>query len=613
MRKITATLILVLVLIYSKNGIGQCIPCDAGTTSFPVNFSSTPDTTYSLTSPRSGHCCGATGSTQCIKFEVTVHPQTTEIGFSVANPSPPGGAFYQVNCGPPTSLETPLCVTGMTSFCISFCKSGGDSPTYTISASQSFAASPDVTIHSNCATDISVTGLDEPTITWTSIFPGPTGTYDGYLSCTAACDTTTVTPQAGYPPYIDFLVSGTPVGCAAGVSTDTVRVYITPGIIPTINPNPALVCFGNTNATLTASGTGGAPPFSYLWSTGDTSQSITVGAGTYWVGISDTSAGCPPAYDTVIVTASAGPITANAGIDQTVCSTTSTVTLAGIITEATGGVWTGGGGVFTPNDSTLNATYTPSAAEIAAGTVTLTLSSTGNGGCTPDSDQMTITIQTAPVVNAGVDQSICEGDIVSLSGTVTGGAGTGQWSTSGTGTFAPSNTTLNATYTPSAADITAGTITIILNATASCAPVADTMVITITPQIIVNAGIDQIICSGNVVNLNGSVIGGSTTGQWSTTGSGTFAPSSTALTGTYTPSAADITAGTVTLTLTSTNNGGCAAVNDQMVITIQAAPVVNAGSDQAICEGDIISLSGNVTGGAGTGQWSTWNRDFFSF
>jgi hypothetical protein len=124
-----------------------------------------------------------------------VHPQATEVSFGVANPSPPDGAFYQVDCGPPTSLGTPLCVSGMTSFCIVFCKAGGDSPNYTISSSQSFGASDDFTVSSNCTGELIVAGLQESTITWTSIFPGAQGTYDSYLSCTTLCDSTTVTPN----------------------------------------------------------------------------------------------------------------------------------------------------------------------------------------------------------------------------------------------------------------------------------------------------------------------------------------------------------------------------------------------------------------------------------
>jgi hypothetical protein len=64
-----------------------------------------------------------------------------------------------------------------------------------------------------------------------------------------------------------------------------------------------------------------------------------------------------------------------------VCANNVQVALNGSVTGATGGAWSGGTGSFNPNATTLNATYTPSAAEIAAGTVTLTLTSTGNGNC----------------------------------------------------------------------------------------------------------------------------------------------------------------------------------------------------------------------------------------
>jgi hypothetical protein len=35
--------------------------------------------------------------------------------------------------------------------------------------------------------------------------------------------------------------------------------------------------------------------------------------------------------------------------------------------NAVGGVWTGGAGAFLPSNSNLNATYTPTAAELTAG------------------------------------------------------------------------------------------------------------------------------------------------------------------------------------------------------------------------------------------------------
>jgi hypothetical protein len=40
-------------------------------------------------------------------------------------------------------------------------------------------------------------------------------------------------------------------------------------------------------------------------------------------------------------------------------------------------LWSGGAGSYTPNNTTLNATYTPTAGEIAAGTLTLDLDEHG--------------------------------------------------------------------------------------------------------------------------------------------------------------------------------------------------------------------------------------------
>ena len=82
--------------------------------------------------------------------------------------------------------------------------------------------------------------------------------------------------------------------------------------------------------------------------------------------------------------------------------------MSGNIQFASGGVWQGGTGTYSPSNTSLNAIYTPSAAEISNGSVVLTLESTGNGSCLPVNDQVQITFTPAPIVNAGIDQSVCE-------------------------------------------------------------------------------------------------------------------------------------------------------------------------------------------------------------
>lgn len=163
----------------------------------------------------------------------------------------------------------------------------------------------------------------------------------------------------------------------------------------------------------------------------------------------------------------------NAGVNISTCANQSTAQLTGVVNNATGGVWSGGSGTFNPSNTNLNATYTPTLGEIAAGTVTLTLSSTGNGLCNGVSDQVLITIAPAPVVIAGVDQTVCSNNSnVQMAGSVSN-AGGGIWS-GGTGTFSPSINALNAMYTPSTSELANGSVTLTLSSTGngSCASVS---------------------------------------------------------------------------------------------------------------------------------------------
>jgi len=96
--------------------------------------------------------------------------------------------------------------------------------------------------------------------------------------------------------------------------------------------------------------------------------------------------------------------TANAGSSQSVCSGTS-LTLAGAVGgAASGGTWSGGAGTYVPDNATLNAVYTPSAAEYAAGSVTLTLTTNDpSGPCTFASSSVTFFFYENPVIAFTVD------------------------------------------------------------------------------------------------------------------------------------------------------------------------------------------------------------------
>ncbi len=363
----------------------------------------------------------------------------------------------------------------------------------------------------------------------------------------------------------------------------------------TVNAGPdQTICAGST---VTLAGTRGGAATSSTWTTSGTgtfsnaslvnaiytpsAADITAGTVTLTLTTNDPAGPCPAVSDVMVITINPN-VTANAGPDQTVCG--NVVTLGA--TAATGGSWSGGLGTFS---STTNpaATYTAAVSEMGTSvTLTWTVADPdGAGPCTSASDQVVITFNPPATVNAGPDQTICAGSTVTLAGTRGGSATSSTWTTSGTGTFNNASS-LTAIYTPSAADITAGTVTLTLTTndpTGPCPAVSDVMVITINPPATVNAGPDQTICAGSTVTLAGTRGGSATSSTWTTSGTGTFSNASL-VNAIYTPSAADITAGTVTLTLTTNDpTGPCPAVSDVMVITINPNVTANAGPDQTVC------------------------------
>lgn len=260
--------------------------------------------------------------------------------------------------------------------------------------------------------------------------------------------------------------------------------------------------------------------------------------------------------------------------------------------------------MFSQSSTDLNASYVLSDDDKAAGIITLTLTTTGNGTCNPVSSQIKLNIAKVPEVNAGADQTLCS-DIsaVTLNGIVVNASG-GTWKSTGTGTFTPDANTMNASYIPSAVDFEDGIVSLILTSTGNglCTSVSDLTVITFTPAPNVTAGSDVNVCANNAqVTLNGDITIASG-GIW-TGGSGTFSPSNNQLSATYVPSDSEISSGTVTLKLTSTGNGICKPVEDDVNITILPAPVVNAGDDITICADSFaIKLNGQVLNAPG-GQW----------
>jgi len=203
---------------------------------------------------------------------------------------------------------------------------------------------------------------------------------------------------------------------------------------------------------------------------------------------------------------------------------------------------------------------------------------------------MAVVIDKPATANAGADQRICSSNAsLGISGTITGGQGTGSWTTSGSGSFS-SATNAATTYFPSAADKAANNVVLTLASpnSGSCPASTSSITISFVAQPTVDAGNDQVVCANNAnVTLNGKFnnAGGIV---WSTSGNGTFSPSSSMLNATYTPGSADKIDGFTKITLTTSASSPCPAATDALTITMMAPPAINNGAKYVLEDNSTI-------------------------
>lgn len=461
-------------------------------------------------------------------------------------------------------------------------------------------ANYEITANSGVAIPVNVSPETTTICSGQTVNLGATGGNGSYtwnasphLSATTGANVVATPPGPGTYTYTVNSSGGNPLCPSATSSTATVTVN--PCGCTTTAANSGPICSGGT-VNLTSTAIANAT-YSWTGPAGFTSSdqnpmnvSPPTTPGTYDYTVTATVAGVPcTSTTTVTVTAAA---TVNANIDQPICEG-GTITLEGIVGGgATTGTWSAPSGTFS-DANLLNSTYTPS---ITTGSVSLTLTTNAMGTCPAVSDVMLVTIVPNSTADANLDQNVCAGGTINLSGTVGGGATTGTWSAP-SGTFSNSSDLITS-YTPT---ITNGTITLTLtsNAVGSCPAAVDQMIVTVNAPPTANANIDQSVCASGVAQLSGSVAGVATAGTWSAP-SGSFSNPND-LNSTYTPS---ISSGTVTLTLTSNSTSTCPVSSDQMIITIIPSATADANLDQTICEGNSIMLNGSVGGGATIGTWS---------
>ncbi|MBL7963492.1 MAG: PKD domain-containing protein [Flavobacteriales bacterium] len=550
-------------------GFGQCDPT---VPTLAVDLSASPSATWiSPPMQRQDNCCGTTAPDRCIRFIVTLHPQAQGILFNIcAGAVPPGALYYQINCGPATAVGAPICLNGPGPHELTFCKPGNNSNQYCISSIPAPSAGPDIAVNEGCTGQITSSGFAPGTVQWNSVFPGPTATYNTYLSC-STCASTNVNGQPGYPPYVDYQVCGQAISpCTGAFYCDTVRVYFNSTLTAGIAPTNPTICFGAGNAIIVAGGGGGTPPYSFLWSTGATTAAISVGPGTYTVQVSDTSQ-CPPATAIISVTQFIMPIQALAGADITSCDG-SGVNLNGVVSGAPGGQWITGAGQFLPGNTGLNATYVPTASELATGHVDLVLATTGNGTCPGDLDTVRVWFsgQFAQPLLSATDVLCAGGSTGSISVSPIQSGGTYQWNDP----MVQSG--------PLATGLPAGTYTVTITDALGC-DTAITAIVSEPPPLQVNGPVlTPVTCAGlNNGTATFQVTGGTPplAMQWST---GAIGPVLTAGAGTY--------------TFTTMDANGC-SIQGSATVTAPAPLTLTAVVPDTVCENAPVVLVAQTSGG----------------
>jgi len=440
------------------------------------------------------------------------NPLPTFLGGSSAGTftaTPAGLTFVNSNTGEIDLVST---VPGTYSIVNTIAPAGGcatslDSTSVTINQAALTSAGIDGTIcEASVYTLAGTMGGSASSITWTT---SGSGVFGNSSSSTSTYSPSAADVAAGFVTLT--ITTDDPASLCPAVTEDMI-LTITPLDSSAFSYTGSTFCQTGTNPTPTVTGLSGG-----LFSS--TSGLVFINAATGEINLTGSTLGTYDVYyttngvcpnsDTVSVTITVAPSAAfnySAPFCQTAANPLPLFSLgssAGVFSSSPAGL------VFV--DSNTGEIDLPNS---IPGSYTLTNLIVAAGGCASATDSGTVVIDLAPTVNAGVDSVICAGNTYTIPVANFGGSATSStWTTSGSGTF-DNAALLGATYTPSVADTTLGSVTLYLTSddpAGACGAVIDSLILIINPTpaapLVTSTSITT--CAGTAVSpISASTSGG---------------------------------------------------------------------------------------------------------